>query len=361
MKVCFRADASIQMGTGHLIRCLNLAEALRKKGANVHFICRAHKGSLVSLIEQRNFTVSQLPCESVEDNVADEDYRAWLGTTPADDAEQTIAVLESEKPDWLVVDHYGLDIEWERLARPHARNILVIDDLANRDHDCDILLDHNYSDMGEGRYAARVPKFCKLLLGPHYALLQPEYALYRKSMKERDGSIKRILVFFGGSDPNNITKMAIEAILIAAPEHLEADIVIGANNNNLSSLTEHFSNEVQLHFFGHRDHLADLMAKADIAIGAIGGTTWERMCMGLPTLAISLTENQRPTADALARAGLIRYAGHITEINVEQLVSQLNIFNNDSQLIAEMSAETKKLVDGLGAARVAEEMCLRCI
>src|SRR5882672_6253688 len=114
MKIVLRADASAQMGTGHLMRCLTLAEALRGRGAQARFICREHSGHLMPLLRQRTMPVTALPAPASGDRTPGEDHAAWLGVTQAEDAAQTIEAFDGEKPDWLVVDHYGLDVEWEQ-------------------------------------------------------------------------------------------------------------------------------------------------------------------------------------------------------------------------------------------------------
>lgn len=163
MKVVFRVDASNRMGIGHLMRCLTLAEVLRGRGAQIRFICREHAGNLIGYLGQKAIPVAILPAlDSGKPIHAEENYAVWLGASQEEDAIQTIEALEGEIPDWLVVDHYGLDAEWERRLRPHANQLMVIDDLANRSHDCNVLLDQNYSLENEQRYARIVPAACEL-------------------------------------------------------------------------------------------------------------------------------------------------------------------------------------------------------
>jgi len=357
MKVVFRVDASARMGIGHLMRCLTLAEALRERGVQIRFVCREHMGNLIALLQQQAMPVTVLPAPAVTDATSGEDYAAWLGVTRAEDAEQTIAALNSEKPDWLVVDHYGLDVEWEQRLRPHVSKLMVIDDLASRRHDCDVLLDQNYSAEGERRYVGLVPDTCKLLVGPRYALLRPEYAAYRKTLRSRDGHVRRILVFFGGTDPQNVTGMALEALSHVELRHLDVDVVIGANNPHREALEKQSRERPQTTIYCSRPHLADLMPQADLAIGAGGATTWERMCLGLPSVVISIAENQRPATEALAEAKLIHYAGHFSDIKTDGLTQLLKQQIHATEKLAELSIQNWLQVDGLGALRLVEVLC----
>lgn len=356
MKVVFRVDASARMGIGHLMRCLTLAESLRERGAQLRFVCREHTGNLIALLQQKAMPVTVLPAPAVNDANTSEDYAAWLGVTQAEDIEQTIEALNGENPDWLVVDHYGLDVEWERVLRPHVSNLLVIDDLTNRRHDCDVLLDQNYSAKGEQRYAGLVTDACKLLVGPRYALLRPEYRAYRKTLGARDGLVKRVLVFFGGTDPQNVTGMTLEALSHPELKHLEVDVVVGANNPHRKSIEQQVLHRQHTTLYESRPHLADLMAQADIALGAGGATTWERMCLGLPTVVVVIAENQSPAAEVLAAKHLIIYAGKTSAVSVNDLSKEIiALISNASRLIV-LSEQNELTVDGFGALRMREVM-----
>ena len=356
MKIVFRVDSSVRMGMGHLIRCLTLAETLQKRGAQIRFICREHAGSLITLLQQKAIPVTVLPAPATNVAVRSEDYSVWLGVTQTVDAEQTIEALDGDQPDWLVVDHYGLGFDWEQQLRPHVSKLLVIDDLANRRHECDILLDQNYSTEGNRHYASLVTDNCKLLVGPRYALLHSEYTTYRKTLHARDGQVKRVLVFFGGSDSHNMTGLTLEALSQTELRHLEVDVVIGANNPHRKMIERAAAERPQTRIYGPRPHLADLMTQADLAIGAGGATTWERMCLGLPTVVISIAENQRPASEALIESQLIYYAGHFTDIKTDYLTQLLHRLSHDAERLAELGTQNQLQVDGLGVLRLAEAM-----
>ena len=353
MKIVFRVDASVSMGTGHLMRCLTFAEALRDRGTDVSFICREHKGHLIRLILSKGFKVTILPCiNNIEPE--GEDYAAWLGVPQSMDAEQTLKAIEFQNPDWLVVDHYGIDANWEMLVKPFVGKLMVIDDLANREHVCDLLMDQNYSIHDSDRYNHLVPKECMQMIGARYALLRKEYLIRRQVPSKRDGKIKRVLVFFGGTDPDNLTTLSLLALARNAFSNLIVDIVVGTNNPYKEEIKKlvHARPRTTIHF--NLPHLADLMSSADLAIGAGGSTNLERMCLGLPTLLIACAENQKLSSIALAKMNLVSYLGYYTTIDVEVISEAIVNLMSDPLLLKEMSIRNKILVDGLGTSRLVE-------
>lgn len=354
-RVAFRVDASNRIGTGHLMRCLTLAEALRARGASVTFICRAHSGHLMELLRQRGIDVNALPApEHPTQETGLGHYAAWLGTSEEEDADRTIAALQDEPPDWLVVDHYALSAIWERRLRRIVRRIMVIDDLANRSHDCDLLLDQNYSLAAEERYKGLVPARCAFMVTPRYALLRPEYVRHRRASPARKEQVERLLIFFGGSDPHDMTGRALQALRQPELDRVAVDVVIGANNPNRETLLSAISARPLTSSHGPRDHLADLMEQADLAIGAGGITTWERMCLGVPSIVISIAENQRPACEALRDAGLVRYLGPHDQVRVSDIADALRECIKNSDRLPELSARMQMIVDGLGTSRLAE-------
>ena len=353
MNFVFRADASLAMGTGHFMRCLALAETLRARGAQVKFVCREHAGHFIGLLDKRGIPVARLAGPSRSAATSRGVYGAWLGVTQAQDALETAESFRREKPDWLVVDSYALDVEWEARLRPHAGRLMVIDDLADRAHDCDVLLDQNYSNRS-GHYADLVPEKCRRLLGPRYALLGPKFRTYRSPLRAHRGKVETVVIFFGGSDPENASSTALEALSVPGLRHLEVDLVVGANNPHRTELERLAAARARTRIHGPLPDLASLMARADLGLGAGGVTTWERMCLGLPSVIVSIADNQRPVSQALADARLARYAGHRAEAGAVRLASILEQLNAEPATLSEMSLQGQLLVDGLGAARVAE-------
>src|ERR1700722_12010817 len=171
MNVAFRVDASSEIGDGHFFRCLTLADALHKCGWQIRFVSRNLPDEMSSMLADRGFALSR------------------LGTSPAEDAADTIRALSGSSWEWLIVDHYALDARWEAELRQCVESIAVIDDLADRAHDCDLLLDQNLYTDADRRYAGRVPARCRLMLGPIYALLREEFRAARRRIKSRDGEI----------------------------------------------------------------------------------------------------------------------------------------------------------------------------
>lgn len=367
--IVFRTDASLEMGSGHVIRCLTLAETLRSSGANVQFACRDHPYNLNDIIYKKGFKIHVLPavnCRenrnlSIDQNVEEaEDYNHWLNVIQHQDAEEMLDVLAGIKPEWLIVDHYGLDIDWETRLRPHVHKLMVIDDIANRQHNCDLLLDQNYFRESANRYEGKVPPTCTLLLGPQYALLRPEFAEIRKNLHDRTGEIKSVFVFFGGTDLNNLTGRALTALSIPELEHLEVYVVLGKTNPNLTSIEKQVALRPNTHLSVQIENVGELMAEADIALGAGGTTTWERLCLGLPSIVVVLSENQKFFSEALHEAGLQICLGNANEVSVidlkNALLKQLKSVESNRRL----SEKCLKIVDGKGS-EITKEMILNGI
>lgn len=314
MKVLIRTDASVEIGSGHMMRCLTLADQLRGEGANVAFVCRDLPGGMFDLLQARGYLSAKLPV--AEDDNDDQHF----------DAKETIKAagrLFPKGPDWLVVDHYQLDAEWECILRPHVRHLMVIDDLANRQHHCDLLLDQNYYRDLDRRYQELVPVHCVTLLGPAYVLLRPEFADARRRLRLRDGIVRRILVFFGGSDSTNQTGKALDALKLLSKPEIAVDVVVGDANPYRDEIRSVCQQMVNVRYHCQISNMAELIAAADIAIGAGGATTWERCSLGLPTLTVAFAENQLQTTRDLESFGAILFLGWATEISAEQLAHSI--------------------------------------
>jgi UDP-2,4-diacetamido-2,4,6-trideoxy-beta-L-altropyranose hydrolase len=342
MNIVIRTDASIEIGSGHFMRCLTLADQLRSKGAAVSFISRELPGNLCDMAEKKGYGIHRLPfagqCPAEAD--ATQPHSHWLGVTWETDANETQEILQQLSPpaEWLIVDHYALDKRWETQMRPFTNKIMVIDDIADRPHDCDVLLDQNlYRDM-DTRYDGLVPTHCKKLLGPAFALLRPEFIEARKSLRKRDGSVRRILIFFGGSDPTNETTKAIEAISILNRPDIEVDVVVGNVNPHKEQIRQRCSLMPNVIFHGQVENMAELMSQADLAIGAGGTTTWERCCLGLSSITIILAQNQLETTGAVARAGATWDLGRREQVNATLLADTIKRALDNPQELKRMSA-----------------------
>jgi len=241
---------------------------------------------------------------------------------------QTIAAIEAmgSSPDWLVVDHYALDSHWENALRTSVGRIMVIDDLADRRHDCDLLLDQNLVAEMQTRYDGKVPASCTKLLGPEYALLQPIYAELHDRIPPKKGPIRRIFIFFGGADSENITGRTLAAFLDLNRQDIEVDVVIAGSSTHAQSIRQQIAGKANIHLHTDLPTLAPLMAKSDLAIGAGGATSWERLCLGLYTVVITLAKHQCPVAMELGKLGLINWLGHKDEVSeraIRQTLSEL--------------------------------------
>jgi UDP-2,4-diacetamido-2,4,6-trideoxy-beta-L-altropyranose hydrolase len=356
-RVVIRVDASVEMGLGHVARCMSLAGVLAADGASVCFLLRSHAASLTGLIEAGGFSVRLLPDSPHDAGKRNGERTNWLSTTWQRDAEQTLQVIRDiGEIDWLVVDHYGLDARWERLQRQRVPRILAIDDLADRPHDCDILFDQNFVQDMEARYRGLVTPGSKQLLGPHYALLRPEFSEQRKSLTARDGEVRRMLVCYGGSDPSNETARALAAIKAVRCESLAIDVVIGRSNPNAESIAA-LCQELP-HAELHRDvgNMAELLRAADLALGAGGGMSWERCCLGLPTIAVDIADNQIGALTGLAKIGALVYLGSAASVTLDDRTTAIQSLLDDPVRTRQMGEIALKLVDGQGAARVRAQM-----
>lgn len=356
--VTFRVDSSSQMGTGHVVRCLTLAQKLRERGADAFFISREHPGNICSLIEGKGFDLYRLPAGlAVTDSKASQGHGSWLGNSWAEDARQTVELLGTrpQRPDWLVVDHYAIDERWERFVKSSVDRVMVIDDLADRLHDCDLLLDQNLVDGLETRYAGKVPVSCDVLLGPKYALLQDDYLEQKKLKVASAGLLRRIFVFFGGADKENLTARSIAAFISLSRPDIELDVVMSANSGHLPAIRSQLASHKNIRFHVNLPSLAALMCQADLAIGAGGTASWERLCIGLPALVVTLADNQRPIAAELNRRKLVRWLGDQHDVTEQDIGNALREAIRDWPLAG--FCDGTGYVDGRGASRVCVKIC----
>ena len=360
--ILIRCDASLSIGSGHVLRCRALARELHRRGAVVTFLCRRQAGDLIALLEQEFAVLSlpELPLLDCEGLAGRDLYQAWLGCSQEQDVADCLEVLGLaglSNLDWLVVDHYGLDASWEsQILKGQAGKaqpkLFVIDDLANRPHKSDLLLDQNFfGESTEHRYERLLPPHCRQLLGPHYALLGPEYAQLHPLLPERR-ELHRLLVFFGGVDPDNLTGRTLEALRDPALAHLAVDVVIGRQSVHRQAVEDLVSKRPLTTLHDPLPSLAGLITRADLAIGAGGATTWERACLKLPSLVIAIAENQLPFAEALHKAGHLQLVGEAATVSAERIRSALLTWVAGARL----QDTGCDLTDGMGALRLALTM-----
>ncbi len=349
MRVMFRADASAALGMGHVMRCLTLAEEFGRADAAVGLMARPMNDRIRAMAEMRGTQFHALTWEgsSDESSVSSYDWESDLAAS--------VAILREWQPDWLVVDHYGLDERWERAVRAETGKLLVIDDLANRDHVCDVLLDQTYGRR-ESDYANRVPSECTPLLGSQYALLRPQFRQHRVEAtvrRETCEQINRVLITMGGMDNANVTGTVVDVLSnFDWPALPSVDVLLSDAAPHKSAVQQQ-ANASPLNVTVHAgvDDVAGLILGADLAIGAGGTTTWERCCLGLPSILTAVAENQRTVVDIVDRAG----AAIVIEWpeSYEQAVgAAIGRVLGDWRFYHSLSRRSSSICDGLGCARV---------
>jgi UDP-2,4-diacetamido-2,4,6-trideoxy-beta-L-altropyranose hydrolase len=335
MKAAIRTDASPKIGTGHVMRCLTIADALAAKGAEVTFLCRELPPHLEEFIARQGHKISRLDPKR-------------------DDVQETLSALRRTSTDWLIVDHYGLDARWEKAARPGARRLLAIDDLADRPHACDALLDPAFGEDGS-RYRSLVPAKCRGLYGPAYLLLRPQFAQARKrGLPQPDFDEPVAHVFFGGSDQNRYTTRFSRALASGLPR-LKLEIAVGKlypDTEGLDRLRKDFPGKVA--YEREMPDMAAHMSRCSVALGAPGMATWERACLGLPSAYIATNPNQIPILKKLEEKGFCRYLGAADKMTDKEFTAGIGKFLADRTALVRMRELGMAAIDGKGAERVAE-------
>jgi len=355
MNVIFRTDASLDIGTGHVMRCLTLAQALSEQGVNCRFVCREHAGNLLDLIRQRGFDVQVLPMQNLSQQVPVDEaplaHAGWLGVDWQTDAEQTKMALADDVFDWMVVDHYALDARWENQLKSSYRKLMVIDDIADRPHECDLLLDQNLGRTAKD-YAGLVTKDCQVLVGPQYALLRPEFSKLRQySLARRaNPTFKHLLISMGGVDKDNATGKVLAGLKnCELPVDLHVTVVMGLHAPWLEQVRVQAKElSIPTEVLVGVENMAKLMADSDLAIGAAGSTSWERCCLGLPTLLVVLSNNQLEGAKALAKTCSALLIGKVEDIAI--FLSQSIKRVQDQGVMSNMKNSCADVSDGRGTS-----------
>ncbi len=360
MRVIFRADASTQIGTGHVMRCLALADALRDRGARCGFVCREHPGHLLNLIRKRGHEVHALPLTEAPPLVglsgAHYDHADWLGADWASDAQQTLTAIRGMPVDWLVLDHYALDARWEKQVGVHCGKLLVIDDLADRPHDCYLLLDQNLNRR-PADYDQLCPSQTSLLIGPDYALLRPDFAKLRSYSFARrsEGRLERLLISMGGVDKDNATGDVLNALMSCnLPEGCKITVVMGMFAPWLAQVRAQAEQMRSVELLVNVQNMAQLIAESDLAIGAAGTSALERCCLGVPTLTLILADNQRGVALALSQAGAVSLleGGNRFSLELSTEITKLMVVQN----MQRRQEACHSVCDGMGVSRVLKVM-----
>ncbi len=340
-----RADASVQIGTGHIMRCIALAQAWQDKGGKVTFI-------------------SHCESEKLRDRIITEGFDLITIDYPhphPSDIEKTISTIKHLSsfafdiaPTWLVLDGYHFTPDYQKAIREAGIRLLVIDDMNHLPHyHADILLNQNI-------YAPELRYNCdahtKLLLGTKYVLLRREFLKYKDLKREMHRRARKILVFMGGADPTNETGKVLKALKLLNRDDVAVDVVIGASNpfkDEIITMAKQIPH-VTCHF--DVNNMAELMSSADMGIGAGGTSTWERCCIGLPSIIMVLADNQKKIAEELEKEGVVVNLGwheEVTEMDIRDAAQSLLA---DADKRRDMGLKGKGMVDGNGARRTAQEM-----
>ncbi len=359
MQVVIRVDASIQIGIGHVMRCLTLAEGLKEQGVNVHFICRSHPGNLIEMLESKGYGVFVLDKPKVTRpghfKTKDHLFHAnWLGVSQKQDALECHLFIEGIRPNWLIVDHYAIDKQWQMDLAQGYQKLMVIDDLADRQHQCDLLLDQTLG-RHEKDYLGLVPDGCQLLLGSNYALLRSEFAQWRKlSLKHREKpELKTLLITMGGVDIDNVTGQILETLKVCElPEAIKVIVVMGHTAPHLNTIktlasTLPYATEIMVNV----NNMAEIMSTSDLVIGASGATAWERCCLGIPTIMLVLAQNQIEIATILKKEGAVCLVENGVAVDLPRILKEISL-----EIMQKLSDSSAQLVDGKGCARVMQSM-----
>ena len=337
---------------------MTLADALHQRGARIRFVSRHIPVHLHGRLTGKGYEFVLLDSSTnvvISEGIS---HAHWLGSSQQADAQDTIHALSDQTWDWLIVDHYALDARWETAFRKTGQNILVIDDLADRPHRCKLLLDQNLGRQPQD-YQGLVPAHCQVLTGPRYALLRPEFAALRTYSLQRRQSqpaLRQLLITMGGVDQPNATGQVLQALKTCAlPPACRITVVMGLTAPWLQNVRElaaqmPWPTEVAVNV----DDMAQRMADSDLAIGAAGSTSWERCCLGLPTLMVVLAENQQFGAQAMEAAHAARLIGAVSDIAMQLSLAVAELIKSERQ--SRMSLAASAITDGRGVDIILKAM-----
>tara|TARA_B100001123_G_C15340166_1_gene1034504 strand:- start:1270 stop:2346 length:1077 start_codon:yes stop_codon:yes gene_type:complete len=352
LNIFFRTDSSLSIGTGHLNRCINLADELKKMNNNIFFISRNLPGNSNFIIKKRRYPILSLPKPtnySITDN-----YNDWLGIPWFEDLNQTIKVISklNKVVHWMIIDHYSLDQNWESNIRNIAKKVLVIDGPIHNKHYCDILLNSNYLKKSNNHYIKKINYDCKLLLGSKYCLIKNEKKLLKNKKNEK--KYIRLLIFYGGIDINNQTLRALKSIKHIRNKLVYTNLVIGKNNPNKKELLRYSKNLKNIKVHIQTKKMYDLITNSDIGLCAGGINTWERLYLGLPSIVTAVSKNQESSLKKLNTTNSIVYLGSYQNVTIKKISENINLLLKNKSRLKNMSKIGKKLVDGRGVQRVSQ-------
>lgn len=356
MKTVIRVDSSTEIGTGHLMRCLTLAKALREHGHSILFICKNHVGNIAYKVEAEGFDLQLLTVKAeVNESLA---HSHWLGGTQLDDAKTTISMIKG----WcgfcvhlVIVDHYGIDDEWEKKVYEYSSKLLVIDDLADRKHFCDYLLDQTFGRKSMD-YNGLVDSSCALLLGAQFALLRPEFSLPQSLVKGRRMKIEtlrkpRVLIMMGGTDHLNVSEKVLN-VLLKKHDYSDISIILGPTAPYYSNLLKYSKLDSRIKVLSDISNVSELMLEHDICFGAAGTASWERCAVGLPSILVAFASNQKKILSMINKYG----AAYTFELSSESSISEAFNQLQDIKVYQKMVHRCIEVCDGQGIQRVLKRL-----
>ena len=354
MTVILRADAAEDIGTGHVMRCMGLAMRLEQLGEQPIFVSRRNFPSLVERIEAAGWRHEALPAASGDnsDRATSVPHAHWLKGPWEADANATANIAKETGANWIVVDHYGLDIAWDNAVRAYGLKVAVLDDLADRKHAADLIADPSLNAEPHERYQSLIPRNCQKLFGPRYAILRPEFSETERTPPVSGGP--RCLIAFGGVDAAGMTLRAMEAVAVARTRLFEVRVIVGGQNQSLDAIR---GRARTLGWPVHVDsnHMAAHMAHADFAVGAGGHMLWERCAMALPSVVAIVAPNQVEQVTVAAKTGAC-LALDAETMSEEDLIRAIERLANHPDVRAEMGERARRAVDGLGGVRIARRL-----
>jgi UDP-2,4-diacetamido-2,4,6-trideoxy-beta-L-altropyranose hydrolase len=360
-KIIFRVDASLELGIGHLMRCCCLADYLTNKGCKCEFILKDQEGNSSELLESRGYKLHRIKSinpDKIKLGGINANYRSVIDVNQEIDAIQCRPILELSKPQWLIVDHYSLGSIWENKLKHLANNLMVVDDLADRNHVCDVLLDQTYSREITD-YSNLTQSKTEFLLGSNYSLLRQEFRQWRKrSLAKRNNNlVKNILISLGGVDNGNITCDILQNLnQIKNINDVNFKIILGSSSPHKAEVLEHItSSKLKFELISDANNMAELYTWADIVIGGGGSSAWERCCLGVPTILLVLADNQKFVAECLQKLKAVWLANNIDAIR-EFICLALEGTTDSKLMMNKMSEIASSIVDGYGVERVGRKI-----
>lgn len=360
MNICFRTDASADIGSGHLMRCLTLANGLAQGGSDIVFCMRDLPGNIAEKVQKAGFSHETITADLAQTQKTLSSFSTggalfddWL-----DDAEQTLAICSRYGSSLVVVDHYLLDARWEGFLRSHGLEVFVIDDLANRPHDCAYLLDQTL-DRDPATYLSLVPSSCQLLLGADYCLIRPEFIEMRPASLARraHSQLQSVLISMGGADKRGLSFYAAQALCEASlPQPLSISVVLGALSDAQKPLRDYIAKTgAEIHILQDVSNMAEIMHEHDLIINAGGGTNWERLALGMPSIITNVAANQNDIVAILCDKGLsVEVPNDNFKIFQESIVEILNRLQANPAEFQQFSARAGCVVDAGGLARLVD-------